>query len=316
MIPNHKLRHAVILAEHKNFRRAAEVLNLTQPALSRSIQSLERALGAQLFDRNHGSVEATTVGRVVVKRAREILAAVNELEHEVGLLRGLGTGTLEIALGPYPAALSGKSAVVKFVAAHPDVQCRVRVAGYTGVTDDVSHGRCELGLADLEVASERGLKTEVVVDRRAYLFARPQHPLVSRRCCSLEDVLRYPWAGIRAPSRIAAHLPTNLGRAGHWDAETGEFVTALEGDVVSDFLPVACESDILVAATLTMAEEELDGGRLTVVPFSQPWIKLVYGFISRPNHTLSPATLRFMEIVREIEADLEEREQALRKRFL
>lgn len=316
MIPNHKLHHAVALAENGNFRRAAEALNLTQPALSRSIQSLERELGARLFDRSWGGVETTAVGRMVVERARGILSAVGELEHEVGLIRGLGTGTLEIALGPYPAALSGKSAIAKFVAAHPDVQCRVRVAGYASVTDDVAQGRCELGLADLEVASERGLTTEALVDRRTYFFARPKHPLVSRRRCSLEDVLRYPWAGIRSPSRIAAHLPADLGRAGHWDTETGEFVTALEGDVVSHFLAVARESDILVAGTLTMAEDDLEAGRLTVVPFSEPWIKLLYGFISRPNHTLSPATLRFQEIVREIEAELDQREAALRERFL
>jgi DNA-binding transcriptional LysR family regulator len=316
MIPNHKLRHAVTLAEHKNFRRAAEVLNLTQPALSRSIQSLERTLGVRLFDRSRGGVELTTLGRLVLDRAREILAAVGELEHEVALMQGLSAGTLEVSLGPFPAALSGRPALANFVATYPEIQCRVRVAGYSRVADDVAQGHCELGVADLEVASERGLTTEVLVDRRVYLFARPQHPLASQRRCTVDDAMRYPWAGIRAPSRIGPHLPADPGRAGHWDGATGEFVPVLEFDVVSDLLPLARESEFLVAATLTMAEDDLKAGTLAVVKFSAPWLKLFYGFISRPNRTLSPATLRFQEIVREIEAELDERERALRKRFL
>jgi DNA-binding transcriptional LysR family regulator len=180
----------------------------------------------------------------------------------------------------------------------------------------VAHGRCELGVADLEVASGQGLTTEVLVDRRAYFFARPQHPLASLRRCTLDHMVRYPWAGIRTPTRIAAHLPADLGRAGYWDAATGEFVPVLESDVVSDLLPLARESEILVAATLTMAEDDLEAGTLAVVPFTSPWLKLLYGFISRPNRTLSPAILRFQEIMREIEAELDERERALRKRFL
>ena len=85
---------------------------------------------------------------------------------------------------------------------------------------------------------------------------------------------------------------------------------------MSDLLPLARESDILVAATLTMAEKDLEARTLKVVPFSAPWFKFHYGFISRPNRTLSPATLDFMEIIRDIETELDQREAALRTRFL
>jgi len=316
MIPNHKLHHAVVLADYGNFRRAASALNLTQPALTRSIQSLEQTLGARLFDRSRGGVETTSIGRAVVKRAREILAAIKDLEHEVEIVRNVGGGTLEIALGPYPAVLSGRPAVAKFVAAYPDVQCRVRVTGYAEVADDVAQGRCELGIADLESASERGLATEILVERQVHFLARPQHPLAARRRCALEDLMCYPWAAIRLPKRAGGKLPKDVNRSGHWDELTGEFVPAVEANVVSDLLHLARESDILVAATFTLAEDELEAGELVVVRFSQQWPKLFYGFISRPNRTLSPATLRFKEIVREIEAELDARETELRETYL
>jgi len=316
MMSTHKLRHALALAEHGNFHLAADALNLTQPALSRSIQSLERALGVRLFDRGHGGVETTAFGKLVVDRGREILLSVAELEHEVGLLQGLGAGILEVSLAPYPSALSGQLAVARLLAEHPEIQCRVRVVGYSTVVGDVAAGRCEVGMADLGVASGNAFVSEGLVKRPIYFFARPQHPLAARQRCALDDVLAYPWATIRAPARISAHLPADVNRAGRWDRETGQFVPALEVDVVSEFQVLARESDILVAATLTMVEEELAARELAIVRFSQPWLRLGYGFIFRRNRTLSPASLRFMEIVREIEAGLEKREAALRKRYL
>jgi len=316
MISNHKLHHVVTLAEHGNFGRAADALNLTQPALTRSIQSLEQTLGAKLFDRRHGGTEPTGLGSVVIDRARQILTGVAELEHEIELLHGLGAGTLEVSLGPYPSALSGKPALAKFVAAHPEVQCRVRVAGYGQVSDDVKRGHCEVGIADLEPAVDRGLTTEVLVERPVYFFARPRHPLVARRRCTVADVLEYPWAATRMPRRASRYLPDHVGRAGHWDSGTGEFVPSLEADVVSDLLDLAHESDILAAATLTMAENDLTASRLAVVRFRPSWLRLHYGFIARPNRTLSRATLEFMDIVRGIEAELEERETALRRKYL
>ena len=316
MIQTHKLEHAVALAEHRSFRQAAEALHLTQPALSRSIQSLEGALGVRLFDRGHGTVEPTALGRLVLERARGILSAVADLEHDIDLAKGLRTGTLEVSLAPYPSALSGQRAVARLLAAHPEIHCRVRVAGFHDVADDVVRGRCEIGIADLEVASGRGLLGEDLVNRQLYFFARPQHPLVTDRSCTIEEVLRFPWAAIRAPARIAEHLPPAVGRAGRWDPATKEFVPALEVDVVSEFLVLARESDILVAAALSMAQRELQERALAVVPFFPAWLRLGYGFISRPNYTLSPATLEFMSIVREIEAELDEREAALRARYL
>ncbi|MCU0305996.1 MAG: LysR family transcriptional regulator [Thermoanaerobaculales bacterium] len=316
MIPIHKLEHVVALAERRSYRRAAESLHLTQPALSRSIQSLERALGVRLFDRGRGGVEPTAVGALLVTRARDILSAVGDLEHEIDLVRGLGAGNLEVSLAPYPSALSGQRAVARLLTEHPEIQCRVRVAGFSPIADDVAEGRSEIGVADLGVAMARGLAAEPLVRRPLFFVARKGHPLARAGGRSLEQLLGFPWAGIRAPSRMVEHFPADLGRAGRWDRATGEFVPALELDAVSEFLVLARDSDILVVAGLAMAERELAAGRLAVVPFTPPWLHLDYGFISRPNRTLSPATLRFMEIVRGIEAELDEREQALQATYL
>ncbi len=87
-----QLRHARALAEEGSFARAARTLHLTQPALSRSIQELERRTGIKLFDRNQGRVEPTDLGRVFLAHARGLLGHAEALDREVATMRGTGTG--------------------------------------------------------------------------------------------------------------------------------------------------------------------------------------------------------------------------------
>ena len=144
MIPTQKLHHVVVLADQRNYRRAADILHLTQPALSRSITSIERTLGVRLFDRGRGGVKPTGLGKLFVERARTIVSAIAELEHEIDLAKGLRAGTLEVSLARYPSALSVQRAVARLLATYPEIQCRVRVAGFHEVADDVAQGRCDL----------------------------------------------------------------------------------------------------------------------------------------------------------------------------
>ena len=84
-----KLKHLLAVVEHGTFSDAARAVHLTQPALSRSIRSLEDELKAQLFDRGARRASLTVFGELVAERARRIRLEMTQLQRDMELLRGL-----------------------------------------------------------------------------------------------------------------------------------------------------------------------------------------------------------------------------------
>lgn len=85
MIETRLLRNALMLAEHRNFARAAKALNISQPTLSRSIQLLEKIVGERLFDRDSRTILTTQAGEIILKHARIILSSSHAMLEEIGL---------------------------------------------------------------------------------------------------------------------------------------------------------------------------------------------------------------------------------------
>ena len=316
MIESRHLVHVLALARHRNFGRAAQEVYLTQSALTRSIQTLERRLGVRLFDRDRSGVDLTAFGRLVVERARGIATDLRDLESDIDQMKNLEIGNLYVAMAPYPSALSGQAAVGRLLASHPSIRCRIRVTRYEQVIASVAEGSSDVGFAELSTAVENPeLEAEAVVTRPASFFCRPGHPLAERMGVALEDLTSYPWVTTRMPRRMGAFLPADLGRAGSWHPVSGEFVPAIETDVVHGFTSLAMESDALLGAAATIVVSDLEAGRLRRVPFAAPWLRFQAGFITRRSRTLPPIAEEFKRLVRSIEAELDEQEEELQARF-
>ena len=144
-----QLAHASALARHGNFHRAAQSQNISQPALSRSIRALEEQLGVPLFDRKGTTVSPTLYGTALLQRAANIFGETAELTREIQLLKGLGAGSLHVAMGVYAGEISASRAAGELLERHPDVRCRLRLTDWTQVADLVASRSVDLGIAEI-----------------------------------------------------------------------------------------------------------------------------------------------------------------------
>lgn len=311
-----QVRQVIALATVGNFRRAAAILKISQPALSKAIQALEKQLGVRLFDRQSRVVTPTDFGERVVRHGKRLLEAEQDLLHDLALTAGLQAGRVNVALGPYPSVIAGYAAAARLIREHPGVAVSLHVSNWREVTSAVADRRVDLGIAEVtDALGNESLATEALGAHRARFFCRPDHPILRREQVKFADVLDFPWATTRIPPRVAGAFPQPLGRAGSIDPDTGDLVPAIELDVPMQVAAFALGTNALTVGTFAMVEQELRAGALAIVPTANIDFRGRYGFIWLRHRSLSPAAVAYMQAVREEERGYVAREARLAAEF-
>jgi DNA-binding transcriptional LysR family regulator len=308
-----QLSHALTLARYGNFHRAAEAEHLSQPALSRSIRSLENGLGAQLFDRQAAVVTPTLYGEALLQRAKAIFAETEEMEREILLLKGLDAGSFSVATGCFPAELSTSRALGELVKRHPNLRCHSIPANWRNIIELVLSRFIDLGIAEISTLKEiEDVQIDAIADYPVVLFCRRGHPLLGRKKLSKSDLDHYPLALPRVAPRVASIFPGK----GRIDAKTGDLIPSIEVGNMAEARTIVLTSDAISATTLLQIEPWLRSGELDILRYRKPWMKLDYGFITLRRRMLSPATELYMQLVRAIEKEQAQRNRELMSQWL
>ena len=129
------------------FRRAADALRVSQPAVSARIRTLEDSLGVSLFERGRGGLALSPAGRALRPHAEQLLRAVALARQAVHDLRPAGGGALRIAAALSICTYLLPDVLKRFQAAHPKVMITVRSGHSKEVLEMVLSGEAEIGLA-------------------------------------------------------------------------------------------------------------------------------------------------------------------------
>lgn len=305
-MPLQSFRHLEIirtLAEHRHFGRAAKALGVSQPSLTRSLKQLEETLGVRLFER-HDGVTPTLFGRLVLERGETLLTGHSELLREIILRKGLDTGELTIAAGPFPAEISVQKAVGRLADRHPGLLLQLTTTDWTRVVEDILHGRVDLGVADVSEAAEHpDLETQIVRTSSLSFYCRREHPLAKSADVGLEQLMDYPWVGPTAPGRIRASMQPNEKPFGFFSDARQRFRPRIVVDTIAAARDVVVASDALAVTLPALISDGLEKGVFVLLPASLPWLRLNYGFVWKRGRTHSPAAEKLMEIIRDIEAE-------------
>jgi len=299
-----QLRHVLALERYRNFARAAESIGLTQPALTRSIQTLEESVGARLFDRDRSRVEPTRIGARLIEESRALLQQSEQLQRTIQGLVGAEEGPLSIGAGPYAADVSVGIAVGRMLLKHPRLKISVAGGDWPELTRRVLSGELEVAIAEASLArGDRRLAVEELPAHQAYYFCRAGHPLTELPGVTVDDVHRFPLVATSLPSRVIAPL----GRS-RSDASLDELDETPTGEArTSTFhmvLQIVQHSDAVSAGLPSQIAQDVALGRLVQLPIEVPGLQTGYGIIRLAHRTLSPAAELFVDVLREVEREV------------
>jgi DNA-binding transcriptional LysR family regulator len=134
------------VARAGSFRAAAEVLHLSQPALSQHVAELERELGARLFDRLGRRTALTEAGRILEDHARRVFATLASARETVAELQGLKRGSLVIGASTTPGIYVLPHLAARFQERYPGITLRVRIANSAHIEEQVRANELDLGV--------------------------------------------------------------------------------------------------------------------------------------------------------------------------
>lgn len=177
------LRHLVAIARRLSFSRAAEDLGLSQSALTRSIQSLERQAGMRLFDRDRTKVSVTPLGSIVVERASALLADADDFERMLRQTARGEEGRLCFGMAPLPAWTLLPSALSEWINAAPALTNEVVVRNVEALWPLLIAGDIEFFVSvEGQVPDAPPVRAETLGLFPFTLIVRAGHPLLLGNC--------------------------------------------------------------------------------------------------------------------------------------
>lgn len=187
------LRYFVAVAESLSFRRAAERLHLTRPALSKQVKELEQELGVRLLERTTARVSLTDAGAVYLNDAREILAHAEQASVRAREASAGKRGVLNVGdMGMLGADLL-TPVLTRFRTAFPNVEVALKELPLPRQVEALLAGEIHLAFALREqTQGQSGLRTFPVRHLRVGVAVAQDHPLTSRGRLRLKDVLDQP----------------------------------------------------------------------------------------------------------------------------
>ena len=293
-----KLEHVVALAETLHFGRACARVHLSQPALSRSLQSLEETLGVQLFVRDARHVEVTPFGAVVVERARRILFEAAQMRNELQLIASGGCGSVAFGLGATPAVLLGAQMLTATSGLPPGGYVAIkRGAGETLLQmlyDDEVDIFCA-DIAPLDALEDRSrLDIEPLPQWPVGFFCREGHPLLTGRPVSRAEVSRFPFASTRLSSFALASMQRELGTP---DGFARHLV--MESDSFDDLVPATEASDVVLVASRPVIECTSRAHALQEIALDPPFAGTGrFGIVRLAGKRLPPLADMLVQMVR------------------
>lgn len=166
----------VTVIEQKNFTRAAEILNISQPNVSLHIRNLENDFGAKLLHRSPKQVQITKAGEILYKHAKQILLHFEEAKLEINDLRHVVTGKLRVGASFTIGEYILPKVLAKYANQYPLVDVQIIISNTEEVVEGVRTNQLDIGLIEGETSAP-DIHLEAFMEDEMVVIAPLNHPL-------------------------------------------------------------------------------------------------------------------------------------------
>lgn len=285
-----QLKHMSELAKTGSFIKSAENLFLTQPALSRSIKSLEDELGAKIFDRQGRQTTLTVFGEEIWRRSQVLLDLAKELKDTNRHFKDGLSGQLKVGMGSGPGAMLMTPLLQYIAINYPHLHLEVARGKTEMLVESLRSRHLDALVVDARsIKPAQDLKIEIIYETPGAFMVRKNHPLTKLKKIKIDDLSKYPMASTALSEEVHRIIVDRYGK----DANLDELVN-IKCSEISSLVDVALHSDTVLLAIRNAAT---DLQELSITPALDATAR--FGFVTIENRTESPLLSHVRKFIQE-----------------
>jgi len=294
-----QLQTFITVARLNSFTRAAQLLHLSQPALTKQVRQLEETLGVRLFDRNTRTVELTRIGQELAPVVNQLLQEIEAVVVNTKELAAQSRGVIRIAALPSISSMLLPTAIARFKERYPGVSVVLKDVIAQRLVMLVKAEEVDFGIGSLNVIDPEVRFSLLLTDRMIVVFP-PGSVLEQKKLIGLRDlvglplVLMDPGSSVR---KLVDQAFASIGQIAKPAFEATYMSTA--AGMVKAGLGVA----ILPSWAFEMGE--LAG--LRTRPLKHPALTREVGIIEKSGRSLSPAAESFLQTLKAVRQEMSRR---------
>ncbi len=299
-LPLRQVATFVCLAETQSFRRAAERLRLSQPAVSAHIRELERQVGVPLVHRTTRHVSLTNEGKAFAARARRALDELEMASQDLRELAAVHRGRVVVACIVPMMAMVVPTVIKRVRELYPALEIEIRDVLSAQLDALITSGEADFGIGPRPSGTQ---VTFTRLDRDDFVAAVPQdHPLAGREEISLKELAEYPIITTTRNTNARTVLERALHELHQTVQPAFELVHHLSvGKMV--------EAGLGVTLLPRSAVGSMSSARIVTVELKAPRIFRELGLITRREYQFSPAAQAFVTVLKQFFAKSGVREE-------
>jgi len=191
----HQLTYFVAVAETGSFTRAAEQCNVAQPSLSQQIIKLEQELGETLFDRLPRRTVLTESGRMLLPRARLILAELQDIKHGINVDLETGRGMLSVGFIPTIAPFVLPGVIKRFSQEFPLATLSVYEDLTEVLVKDIIDGKLDVGITSLPIHN-KSIRTQELLSEPLLVASSREDKILERATLHIKELDDFPFIAL------------------------------------------------------------------------------------------------------------------------
>ena len=184
-----QLEYFVEVARQKNFRKAADVLFISQPAISKAIKDLEGELGVALLYRNTKSVELTDNGQAILEQAQQIISSFQNIRAQLEEVSKLRTGKINIGLPPITGVTAMAHVLGAFKNEYPNIEIILHEFGSKKIEQLIQEGLLDVGIICMSEKNDQIYDMIRLVRDPLQIIVDKKHQLAQKEIISYSDLV-------------------------------------------------------------------------------------------------------------------------------